>query len=84
MDARAHYPQTDLTNEPRQMVRRHIIDNRRRQEVHLINCQGRKCLLMPQRESDSSRKCHHYSDTLLGDRAQLADELSELVLTAKG
>jgi hypothetical protein len=23
---------------------------------------------MPQRESDSSRKCHHYSDTLLGER----------------
>src|ERR1700733_14584804 len=23
---------------------------------------------MPQRESDSSRKCHHYSDTLLVDR----------------
>jgi hypothetical protein len=22
---------------------------------------------MPQTESDSSRKCHHYSDTLLGD-----------------
>jgi hypothetical protein len=22
---------------------------------------------MPQRESDSSRKCHHYSDTLLVD-----------------
>src|ERR1700733_2768442 len=47
------------------MVRRHITDDRRRQELCLIIVQERKCLLMPQRESDSSRTCHHYSDTLI-------------------
>ena len=100
-------------DELRQMVGRHIIDDRRRQELCLINCprtkqtvrklrdtksavrisrptiaqsgenhenslsarlygvshrvfaRSGKCLLMPQRESDSSRKYHHYSDTLL-------------------
>jgi NAD(P)-dependent dehydrogenase (short-subunit alcohol dehydrogenase family) len=44
---------------------------------------------MPQRESDSSRKCHHYSDTLLVNalidltpmgRAGDADEVAKLAL----
>ena len=52
-------------DEVRQMVRRHIIDERRWQKLCLINCPRTKMSVMPQRESDSSRKCHHDSDTLL-------------------
>src|SRR5262245_8896337 len=52
-------------DELRQMVRRHIIDHRRRQELYLINCPSTKMSAHASRESDSSRKCHDYSDTLL-------------------
>src|ERR1700734_2145502 len=47
------------------MVRWHIIDDRRRQESCLINCPRTKMSAHASTESDSSRKCHHYSDTLL-------------------
>ena len=47
------------------MVRRHVIGDRRRQELRLINLPRSKSGLMSRKESDSSRKCHDYSDTLL-------------------
>jgi hypothetical protein len=50
-------------DELRQMVDRHIIDDRRRQELGLINVCS--CL---KGKSDSSRKYHHYWDTLLDFR----------------
>ena len=49
---------------------RHIVGfDRRRQELRLINGPSteNKPLLMPQRESDLSRKRHDYSDTRLAD-----------------
>src|SRR6202044_3048006 len=52
-------------DELRQMVRRHVIDPRRRQQLCLINCPRTKMSAHASTESDSSRKCHHYSDTLL-------------------
>jgi hypothetical protein len=43
-----------------------VIDDRRRQESCLINCPRTKMSAHASNESDSSRKCHNYSDTLLG------------------
>ena len=47
-------------DELRQMVRRHIIDDRRRQELCLINCPRTEMSAHAAKGIDLSRKCHHY------------------------
>ena len=47
-------------DELRQMVRRHIIDDRRRQELRLINLPRSKMSAHVAKELDSPRKRHHY------------------------
>ena len=52
-------------DELRQVVPRHVIGNRWRQELRLINLPRSKMSAHVAKESDLPRKCHHYSDTLL-------------------